>query len=191
MIGDRFLYILTGSAVAVTLFLALGALVRAGQPSADQLALSAAQRPVIEVADFAPGDVEIRMFDGLPIVIWRRNAADMELAALQDDPDLWWVSHSQVLGLPNPVFASDENLTIGGEWFIALVWIPVGFQTAAHARRGDFDGFFDMHYANHYDLSGRLRKGYGGPNMTIVRAELSEDGRTIQLDLRRLPPARY
>ncbi|MEO9650962.1 MAG: hypothetical protein ABJE99_10700 [Roseobacter sp.] len=52
------------------------------------------------------------------------------------------------------------------------------------AQSGEFNGFFNVKYASHYDLAGRIRH-QGDENLTIVSAKLSEDGQSIQLDLRR------
>lgn len=159
-------------------------LVQTAQPSADVLARVEAQTPRLSVNDFEPGEVRVVLLNNLPIIVWRRNEDDKTLAADQDDPDLWEVQYSNVLGRAEPVPATDENLTLNGEWFFAVAkvsespgWIPL-------LRAGHFGGFFDQKYAGHYDLAGRIRH-QGRENLTIVMAEMSEDGQTIQLDLSR------
>jgi len=124
-------------------------LVRTGHPSSDVLAAVEARFPTIEVNNFAPGDVRGLLLDRLPIIVWRRDEADMILAASQDVPEDWAVKYSDVMGRDEPVYAADKNLTLNGEWFFALAhivdspgWIPA-------LRTGDFDGFFGMKHAGH------------------------------------------
>jgi len=175
------LYFVTAGAVLVPFVLALFFLARTALPSADVLAQDAASKPIISVADYNPGDVKIVLLNGLRVVVWRRDEADKLLAASQNTPDDWKQKHTKVFGRPEAVFADDANLTLDGEWFFALAEFSGSFQVLL-PRTGDFDGFFEVKYARHFDLAGRIRKG-GETNLTIIEAEYAHDGRSIRLYL--------
>ena len=178
------LYVTAASAICLTLIVAGYFLARTAQPSADVLAAIEAQSPSIGVDEFKPGEVRVVLLDGLPIIVWRRDETDMALAANQDDPASWKVKYSSVLGQTEPLYAEDANLTLHGEWFFAVAQVPESPGWVPLLRAGNFEGFFDVKYAGHYDLAGRIRH-QGRDNLTVVMAEMSEDGQTIQLDLRR------
>ncbi len=180
----NFLYLATASTACIALLVVFNFLLRSMQPSADVVAKVKAQTPRLNVSDFEPGDVRIILRDDLPIIVWRRNEADKALAASQDMPELWRVQYSKVLGHAEPVFASDENLTLNGEWFFAVAEAPGSRGWVPLLRAGNFYGFFDVNRAGHYDLAGRILH-QGHDNFTVIMAEMLEDGQTIQLDLRR------
>lgn len=180
----NFLGIVATSAIFITFVLAGHFLVQTAQPSADVVARVKAQSPSINVDDFQPGDVKIVLLNNLPIVVWRRNEADMALAAIQNDPEIWNEKYSKILGQADPVFADDANLTLDGEWFFAVAYPPDSPGWIPLLRAGNYDGFFDSRYAGHYDVAGRIRL-QGRNNLTVVAGEMSEDGQTIELNLRR------
>lgn len=184
MSKPNFLYVVTVSAICLTIIMAGSFLVRTAQPSADVIAAIEAKFPEVQVEDYEPGDVRIVFLDNLPIIVWRRDEADMALAAEQDDPKSWKVKDSKVLGHPERIYAEDKNLTLNGEWFFAVGEVPESRGHIALLRAGNFAGFFGPHHADHYDLAGRIRH-QGRENLTIVSAEMSADKKTIQLDLRR------
>ncbi len=176
------------TAAAAAIFLAVSVagyfLVRTGLPSSDVMAKTQAQSPYINVADFEPGDVRILPLNGLPIIVWNRNQADIALAASQNDRSGWIAKYSRVLGQTEPVYATEENLTLGGSWFFAVAKLPDDQHWVPLLRAGNFDGFFDVKYAGHYDLAGRIRQ-HGTENLTVVMGEMAEDGQTIRLKLGR------
>ncbi|MGI9368047.1 MAG: hypothetical protein ACR2O2_04335 [Ruegeria sp.] len=180
------LYIVTTAAVLFTIVLGIILLAQTGLPSADVIAREKAQRPVIKVSDFSPGDVEILLLNNLPIITWRRSEADKHLAASQNTPEEWRQRYSKVLGQTEEVFASDANLTLDHEWFFALAKFPSKFSYVL-LRAGDFEGFFEGRYGAHFDLSGRIRKGGGTGNLTVLSAEYTDDGRGIRLNLNGTP----
>lgn len=180
------LYIVTATAVLFAIFLGVLMLARTGLPSADVIAREAEQRPVINVSDFDPGDVEIVQLNNLPVIIWRRNEADQRLAESQNTPEAWQLKNSRIFGQPEAVFAADANLTLNHEWFFALAKFPNKFSYVI-LRAGDFGGFFEGRYAAHFDLSGRIRKGGGSGNLTVISAQYIDDGQRIQLNLDERP----
>lgn len=115
-----------------------------------------------------------------PVIVWRRNEADRILAASQNTPDVWRHQSSLVLGQSETDFADDANLTLDHEWFFALAKFPNKFQYLL-PRAEDFEGFFEGRYAAHFDLAGRIRKGGGSANLTVISAEYFDDGQSIQL----------
>lgn len=178
----HFLYILTATAVALSLILGTVFIARTGLPSADVIARQAASQPVVKVTDFNPGEVEIVYLNNLRVIVWRRNEADRTLATSQNAPEDWRHENSRIFGQAESVFADDSNLTLNNEWFFALAEFSDPYQYLL-LRAGDFDGFFEGRYAAHFDLAGRIRKGGGSPNLTVIRAEYIDDGQSIQLDL--------
>ena len=180
------LYIITTTVVLFSIFLGIFLLARTGMPSADVIAREAAQRPIIRVSDFDPGDVEIVGLNNLPVIVWRRNEADQKLAESQNTPEAWRLQHSRVLGQPETVFADDANLTLDHEWFFAVAKFPSKYSYVI-LRAGDFQGFFEGRYAAHFDLSGRIRKGGGSGNLMVISAEYIDDRQSIQLNLDVIP----
>ncbi|MCT4556235.1 MAG: hypothetical protein N4A53_16255 [Pelagimonas sp.] len=159
----HFLYIATATAVLGLVFLVIALLVRTGLPSSDVIAREATLRPIIKVSDFSPGDVKIVQLNNLPVIVWRHK-------------------NSRILGISEEVFADDANLTLDQEWFFALAKFPNRFQYVL-LRAGEYGGFFEGRYAAHFDLSGRIRKGGGSENLTVIPAEYVDDGESILLDL--------
>jgi len=177
-----FLYTVTAIAVVLSFILGVVLLARTGLPSTDVIARQAASRPIIKVSDFNPGEVEIVVLNSRGVIVWRRNEADSILAASQNAPEDWRHQNSRILGQAEPVFADDSNLTLNNEWFFALAEFSNPYQYLL-LRAGDFKGFFEGRYAIHFDLSGRVRKGYESTNLTIIEAEYVDDGQSIQLFL--------
>ena len=176
------LYIITGAVAVFMLFLGIVFLVRTGLPSADVVAMDTASRPVINVSDFDPGDVQILMLDNRRVIDWRRNEADQKLALSQNTSGAWQHQTSAVSGQAEAVFADDANLTLDGEWFFALAELS-NQHTYLLLRAGEFEGFFEGRYAAHFDLAGRIRKGGGSTNLTVIEAEYVNDGQVIRLYL--------
>lgn len=176
------LYIITTATVVFSLVLGIAFIVRTGLPSADVIALQKANRPIINVSDFNPGDVETILLNNRWVIVWRRNETDRLLAARQNDPKGWQYQSSRVLGQTESVFADDTNLTLNGEWFFALAEFSHPYQHLV-LRAGDFEGFLEGRYVAHFDLAGRIRKGGGSTNLTVIAARYVNDGQGIQLYL--------
>ena len=95
-----------------------------------------AQTPHIRVDDFEPGEVRVVPFDSFPIIVWRRDEDDRATAANQDNPELWTVQYSKVLGRTERILATDQNLTLNGEWFFAVAEISeLRVDTAIESRK--------------------------------------------------------
>ena len=176
------LYILTAATAVFSLLLGVFLIARTGLPTADVIAQQAASRPIIQIAKYSPGDVEIVSLNNRRVIVWRRNEADRKLAASQNAPEEWRHQNSRILGKIETVFADDTNLTLNNEWFFALAEFPNKYQYLL-LRNGDFQGFFEGRYAAHFDLAGRVRKGGGSTNLTVIESEYVDDGQSIQLFL--------
>lgn len=179
---SNYLYIITGTAVVFLLLLGVLSLVRTGLPSSDVVAKAEAARPVINVSEFDPGDVEILLLNNHRVIVWRRSEADQKLAESQNTSGAWRYQASKVFGQTEAVVADDANLTLDSEWFFALAEFSNPYQYLL-PRAGDFEGFFEGRYATHFDMSGRVRKGVGSPNLTVIEAEYVDDGNGIRLIL--------
>jgi ubiquinol-cytochrome c reductase iron-sulfur subunit len=191
MLPSRFLYIITAATILLTSVIVGYFLVRTGQPSADVLAKFDVNHPRVGIADFKKGDVRILNLNEVPVVVWRRNAADMSMAEAQNDSTQWPTTHSFVTGPYGLQFADDVNLTLNHEWFFAWARNPNAFGCVPIARAGDFEGFFDPCRGDHFDLSGRIRKGLGNDNMRVISVRPTKDGNSLQLDLTNLTQPEY
>lgn len=183
---SNFLYIVTATAVMLSLLSSFVFIARTGLPSADVLARQAANQPVIKVSDFNPGEVEIVSLNNRQVIIWRRSEAEMVLAAIQNTPENWRYQSSKVLGQTESVFADDSNLTLNNEWFFALAELSNKFQHLV-LRAGDFKGFLEGRNVTHFDLAGRVRKGGNNANLTVIGAEYVDSGQGIRLFLNGRP----
>ena len=157
------------------------------------IAAQEARTPFIEVSDFEAGDAAIVVLNGLPIIVWRRSAADKALAASQNDSAQWHNQYSSVYGRLEPVLADNANLTLENEWFVAIAQMRNGNPLIPVLRFGDYGGFFDTKFASHFDLSGRYRAGPEVYNLTLVPAEFTADRLQIRLDMSgsKWPPLSY
>ena len=180
------LYIITAIFGFLVIAIGFWQLAKTGLVSADVIAAEQARRPFINIADFEPGEPEFVLINGLQIIVWRRDDADKERAALYNNPDAWRHQHSKVLGQSETVFADDANITLDHEWFFGIAEFRNPYSYII-LESGDFDGFFEGRYARHYDLSGRIRKGFTADNLTIVPAAYAADGQRIQLFLNGIP----
>lgn len=180
------LYYVTAAFIVFGMTFIAVTLVNSAHPTAHQIAIEKANSVVFNVADFKPGDVKIVERSGLPIVIWRRSQDDIIQAKKQNNPRDWHIAQSKVFGEAGSVYASDDNLTLENEWFVAVAITSHRFSSVLEPRLGDFDGFFDLIRADHFDLSGRFRKGIAGENLKIIRTEYTNDRSQIRLNL--FPP---
>ena len=175
---------------AVAVLLGVVGLITAGRPSADVVAYEASLYPVIVVDDFAPGEPQMVHHWATPVFVWRRTPAEMEQAREQDDPDLWPVRQSQTMDARGMVYASDANLSLDGEWFFASVLHPDRRFCVPRPTPGNFGGFFAHCDAAHFDLSGRILRGFNPQNMIVIAAEYIDDGQRIRLDMSQLERVR-
>jgi ubiquinol-cytochrome c reductase iron-sulfur subunit len=176
----------TATAVVLAIILSIFSVARTGSPSADVIAREAASRPIIKVSDFNHGEPEIVFLNNHRVIVWRRSEADVALAASQNTPEDWRHQTSRILGQAESVFADDSNLTLNNEWFFGLAEFSNQYQYLLLSA-GDFKGFFEGRYAAHFDLAGRIRKGGGSTNLTIIEAEYIDEGQSIQLHLNGKP----
>ena len=184
--GD-FLYFFSAATFVVILIIAGAFLFRTAQPTADVVSQSVHDHPLISVTQFQRGVPMSMVLNGQPIVLWWRDADQMALAKQQDDPVLWRVPESFVSGQSQPLPAQDVNLTINGEWFVAWTVNPTGFGCVVMIEAGDFGGFFDPCRGDHFDLSGRIRKGIARQNLKVISAQFASDGQALRLNLSNPP----
>lgn len=186
----NFLYFVTTVTAIGTAAMGGHFLIRSGLPTADVLADFDHNHPLIRIADFEPGDARIIKINQFPVIVWRRDFDDIVLAKQHEDPALWPDPFSVLSGKTEPFPAQDTNLMVNDEWFFAWALNPSGFGCVVLTRAGDFDGFFDPCRGAHFDLSGRIRKGPSRGNLRIISAQMTEDGRYLQLDLTNPPKTR-
>lgn len=172
--GDRrdFLYYATAGAGAVATGAAVWPLVNQMNPSADVKALASIR---VDVSGVEAGTQITVLWQGKPVFIRRRTAAEIEAARAVDLADLPDAeARNENLGEGS---ATDENrsLDTAGEWLVMMgVCTHLGCVPLGDA--GDFDGWFCPCHGSHYDTAGRIRKGPAPENLPVPVAMF--DGET-------------
>ena len=163
-----FLYYATAGAGAVVTGAAVWPLVNQMNPSADVQALSSIR---VDVADVEVGTQLTVNFQGKPVFVRRRSAAEIEAARatpLEDLPDpVDYVIENPNLSEASPALDQNRTLDEAGEWLVMigvcthLGCVPIGGES------GDFGGWFCPCHGSHYDTAGRIRKGPAPRNLDI------------------------
>lgn len=126
-------------------------------PAADTLALSTVE---VDLSSIGEGEATLVKWQGKPIFIRHRTAAEIEAAREAD-----------AAGLPD--VQNDEDRVKSGhdQWLVVtgicthLGCVPLG--TNSGDERGDFGGWFCPCHGSHYDTSGRIRKGPAPKNLAV------------------------
>ncbi|MGL4236685.1 ubiquinol-cytochrome c reductase iron-sulfur subunit [Tabrizicola sp.] len=135
----------------------------------------------IKLSDIPEGTQITVSYFGQPVFI--RHRTDEEIAAAESVAleDLLYSKTTDVAG--RPIGTADDHVrraTADGK-FIALVGIGSGFGCVLLGDgAGDFKGWFDPCRADHYDTSGRARKGIADQNLRLPVFELI-DADTLRL----------
>ncbi len=181
------LYFITTIYFLAMVFWAGYFLLRTAMPSEVVLASYEQNHPHIRISDYERGEVSVILLDQVPVVVWRRNADEIEAAKQQDIYEQWPNPFSVISGQIEPQPAHDANLTVDHEWFFVSALNPSGFGCVVLSRAGDYGGFFDPCRGSHFDLSGRIRKGPSTENLRIISAHLEPSGQFFRLNLTDLP----
>jgi len=187
------LYYITAGWLLLTVFMGLYFLFNGMKPSADVEARLQSNIHRISVGEMAPGDVNQFQMDRRPIVIWRRNNAEIARAmALLDpatSPEEWLAvvkDGTLALELGADKFARLEC----AEWFIVSPINTGGIGCVVLTKAGDYRGFFDPCQGAHFDLWGHLQKGPTPEDLKVVPMNVSEDGQSVLIDLTEVPTTR-
>ncbi|WP_170329167.1 ubiquinol cytochrome C oxidoreductase [Ruegeria arenilitoris] len=185
-----FLYRVTAVWALLTAATGLYFLFSSTRPTADVVAYYKNSPGTVQVKSWAPGDARLLNIKGRPVLIWRRNLAEMATAMHQFDPSIALEEWSEVLSNG----ALEQEL--GPERFARLVWFVVspistaGLECIVLTKAGDFDGYFDPCRGAHYDMWGRSRKGPTNENLKVPRYKIDEQAQIIVIDVSRLPSPR-
>jgi len=172
--GSRrdFLYVATASAGAVATGAAVWPLVNQMNASADVKALSTIE---VDIADVEEGSQLTVVFQGKPVFIRYRTAADIEYARtvpLADLPD----QNARNLNVAADADASDQNraMDADGKWLL-MIGVCTHLGCIPMGNAGDFEGWFCPCHGSHYDAAGRIRKGPAPENLHIPVASFISD----------------
>ena len=150
-------------------------LVHQMNPDAAMLALATKE---VDISTIEVGQAVKVMWQGKPVFIRRRTAAEIAAAKADDtvslkDP----IARNENLKGKEP--ATDANRVEKPEWLVLvgvcthLGCIPLG--TADGDVRGEYDGWFCPCHGSHYDISGRIRKGPAPKNLDVPPYEFMTD----------------
>ncbi len=167
-----FLLIATGAFAAVGAAAAVWPFIHQMNPDASALALSSIE---VDISSIEEGQAITVMWQGKPVAIRYRTAAEMEEARATPVDDLADpVARNDNLDPAAP--ASDENRSVPGreQWLIMLkVCTHLGCIPLDEA--GDYGGWFCPCHGSHYDTAGRIRIGPAPENMAIPPFEFLDE----------------
>ncbi len=183
----NFLYYLTAGWAALIVTVGLYYLFSSAEPTADVEARYQARMQTVPIESWEPGDVRTLVFGRKPVVIWRRDQAEMAAAMSQADPSIPQEDWAEAL--------NDGSLAtlLGPEEFARIEWLIVspintgGFGCIVLTKAGDYDGFFDPCQGAHFDLWGRPQRGPTDKNLKVHPIYFAEGGQSLVLDLSTLP----
>lgn len=134
----------------------------------------------VSIVNMAPGDTKSVLWDGRPVIIYRRTTADIAALQLLDDRLLDADSKRS----RQPDWALNEFRSRAPDWFVSIgvgtdFSCPLRFEPASDKPfKGQpwVGGFRDECRGSRYDLSGRVYKGqYADENLIvpdyIIRAD--------------------
>lgn len=159
-----FLYVATGAMVAVGSAAALWPFIDSMNPAADVRAQSITE---IDLAPIEPGQRITVMWQGRPVFVVHRTAAEIARAESDDhNPDLM-----------DP--ATDASRVRRKEWLIVigvcthLGCVPLGQRTMD--PHGLYGGWFCPCHGSVYDTAGRVRRGPAPRNLDLPPYQFLED----------------
>ncbi|MEE9139356.1 MAG: ubiquinol-cytochrome c reductase iron-sulfur subunit [Alphaproteobacteria bacterium] len=158
-----FLYLATAAVGAAGAAAATWPFIHSMNPAADIRALAVTE---VDLSPVAVGQSITVKWQGRPVFIRRRTAAEIAAAQADDAADL-----------PDP--EPDAKRVKRPEWLIVvgicthLGCVPLGQRTTE--PRGDFGGWFCPCHGSHYDTSGRIRKGPAPRNLDLPGEVIGED----------------
>lgn len=159
-----FLYVATGSAIAVATGAAIWPLIDSMNPSADVLALAEID---VDLQDVQPGSRITVTWNKKPVFIDRRTPERIALAQADDNNP----------SLIDP--ATDAERAQRAEWLIQigicthLGCIPLGQEPGDPT--GEWEGWFCVCHGSVYDSAGRIRRGPAPRNLDLPPYEFITD----------------
>ncbi|WP_420861962.1 ubiquinol-cytochrome c reductase iron-sulfur subunit [Algirhabdus cladophorae] len=172
-----FIYYATAGSGAVVAGAAVWPLVNQMNPSADVKALASIR---VDVADVDEGTQLTVLWQGKPVFIRHRTAAEIEEARAVDVADLPDAIARNDNDGEVPAVDANRALDEEGKWLVMmgvcthLGCVPLG------DGAGDFNGWFCPCHGSHYDTAGRIRKGPAPTNLLVPVAEFADET-TIKL----------
>src|SRR5437763_8366824 len=158
-----FLYVATGSVVAVGVANAAWPLVSQMNPDASTIAAGA---PIeVDLEPIAVGQAIKVFWRGKPIYVTHRTKKEIDDARDVD-----------VATLPDPE-TDEKRVKAGHEEWQVLIGICTHLGCIPIAHQGDFSGFFCPCHGSQYDTSGRIRRGPAPANLPLPPYEFVSDTR--------------
>ena len=142
-------------------------LIQSMNPSAEVLALSTTE---VDLEPVQPGQAITIVWQGKPVFVRRRTAAEIASAKKDDSVDL-----------RDP--QTDAERAEKPEWLVLiglcthLGCIPLGQK--ATDPKGDYGGWFCHCHGSHYDTSGRIRRGPAPTNLPVPAYAYLEDNKLL------------
>lgn len=150
MNGDRrFLVRGIALAAATGLLLFLWPLLSSMTPAADVRAPT-----IVDLSTIAPGERRTVLLPRRAIFVLHRTPEQIATARADDDAQM-----------PSP--QPDSERVQRAEWLVVVAKPDWGWQLVPG---GEYDGWFEVHTATRYDLSGRVREGWRNTNNLPVPA---------------------
>ncbi len=125
---------------------------------------------IIDLSGLDAGERVLVVWERKPIIIAHRTPGEIAAARSVDVSNLPYKEH-------------DEDRTLRAEWLVvSAIGDRLGFMVSGqkpNESRGDFGGWYESHYATHFDTSGRARKGFA-KNLEVPRYKFIDES-TLQL----------
>jgi ubiquinol-cytochrome c reductase iron-sulfur subunit len=160
-----FIHIMSGTGLAAGAAIAAWPFISQMNPAADTRAMSTVE---VDLAPVALGQAIKIMWQGKPVFIRHRTAAEIETARKDD-----------TASLRDPQPDSARVKEGKAQWLVTLGvcthlgCVPLG--AAQGETKGDYNGYFCPCHGSHYDTSGRIRKGPAPTNLEVPEYAFKTD----------------
>ncbi len=181
------LYYATGICVVFAVIFGVNFLFAAMQPTRDVTRQPESSVRSLPIENFEQGDVKVFKLGKVPVVVWRRNYAQRIEALEQLGTHV--NENSDLLDeiISNGSIEIEPGGVLRLEWFVVSPINIGGYGCIVLQNAGDFGGFFDPCQGVHFDLWGQVKKGPTVANLQAIPWTLSDDGRTIYVNIAGAP----
>lgn len=141
---------------------------------------------VVRLDDIPLGATKTVSFEGNPVIIRRLTPEQLAEVGLVD------VAVLRDQSARNPNLAQDAKAIVGNRIVdtkdaFVIVWGVCPGTGSGLINAGDFEGWYCVRYAGHFDVLGRIRKGASVENLSIPRYSIADQNTLVLLPDQRLP----